>query len=450
MNRNPEIGYENGIGRMMGPGDVPKVQQMGQQQSYSVAVEVLRMLENVFRLNEKTHTKPPHSFKREFWYPLAGEPAVKLRGNASDEVFTGLNGLDADAWEAYPDDAEMVRLIVRSKIQFVGIVDQNARTDLDFPRVTLKFAGTVPQYAPGAYNTPGREGSAIQFADKVVYDVPHLEKPIIAGFPSKIGKIVLVPCPATKESISARILHTTAHIVHDPAKYKRAMGRSEHIANSNMHTAVALKNAALINGLMLVDLLLKEGVLMLGPQAPELLGDELKAEVERAADAAAAAALVQQNSAPITARLAEALSLLHPGEHNIAQPATFAANLSTDQLRKWNRLEFDAGQRLFPLPNPDTGKLNARNEFGMRTSDIGTPISSGRSLESGEILRTPVGNLLGKSLTALPLAIQSLVIAIDEENRNKAGWAASTPNQPGIGLFTLSLVPEGGNSAKRI
>lgn len=446
--RNPEIGYENGIGRMMGPGDVPKVQQMGQQQSYSVAVEVLRMLENVFRLNEKTHTKPPHSFKKEFWYPLAGEPAVKMRGNASDEVFTGLNGLDADAWESYPDDPEMVRLIVRSKIQFVGIVDQNARTDLDFPRVTLKFGGTVPQYAPGAYNTPGREGGEIQFADKVVYDVPHLEKPIIAGFPSKIGKIVMVPCPATKESITARILHTTAHILHDPAKYKRAMGRSEHIANANMHTAVALKNAALVNGLMLVDLLLKQGVLTLGANAPELYGDELQRQVLAAP--ANADALVRENSAPITARLAEALSLLHPGEHNIAQPGVFAANLSTEQLRKWNQLEFDAGQRLFPLPNPETGKLNARNEFGMRTSDIDTPISSGRSLESGEILRTPVGNLLGKSLTAFPHAIQALVVAIDEENRNKAGWAASTPNQSGTGLFTLALVPEGGNSVKRI
>jgi hypothetical protein len=430
--RNPEIGFENGIGRMMGPGDVPKVQQMGQQQSYATAVDVLRASELVFRMNEKTHTKPPHSFEKQFWYPLAGEPAVKLRGNISDEVFTGLNGLDKEAWEAYPDDPEMARLIVRSKIQFVGIVDQNARTDIDFPRVTLKFAGTVPQYAPGAYNTPGREGAEIQFADKVIYDVPHLEKPIIAGFPGKIGKIVLVPCPATKESITARILHTTAHIIHDPAKYKRAMDRAEHIANANMHTAVALKNAALINGLMMVDLLLKEGVLVLTEKGQELDPN------------------FTNDSTDITARLAEALSLLHPGEHNVAQPGAFSASLTAAQLQKWNKLEFDLGQRLFPLKNPETGKMNARNEFGMRVGPLNQPVSTGRSLESGEVLRSPIGRLLEKSLTALPLMVQSLVVAIDEENRLKAGWAASTPNQAGTGLFTLSLVPEGGNSVKRV
>lgn len=430
--RNPEIGSVNGLGRMMGPSDVPKVQQMGQQQSYSVAVDVLRASELVYRLNEPTHTKPPHSFEKQFWYPLTGEPAVKLRGNASDEVFTALNGLDKEAWDAYPDDAEMARLVVRSKIQFVGIVDQNARTDIDFPRVTLKFAGTVPQYAPGAYNTTGREGAEIQFADKVIYDVPHLEKPIIAGFPGKIGKIVLVPCPATKESITARILHTTAHIIHDPAKYKNAMSRAEHVANANMHTAVALKNAALINGLMMVDLLIKEGVLTLGRSGNEL--DPAQTN----------------DSTDITARLAEALSLLHPGEHNVAQPGAFSAGLTGAELQKWNKLEFDLGQRLFPLKNPETGKMNARNEFGMRLNDLNQPVSSGRSLESGEVLRTPIGRLLEKSLTALPHAVQSLVVAIDDENRLKAGWAASTPNQTGTGLFTLSLVPEGGNCVKRV
>jgi hypothetical protein len=263
---------------------------------------------------------------------------------------------------------------------------------------------------------------------------------------------VLVPCPATKESITARILHTTAHIIHDPAKYKRAMGRAEHIANANMHTAVALKNAALINGLMMVDLLIKEGVLMPTPAAKELYSSELQAllQTDDAENQARLPSLVKEDSTDITARLAEALSLLHPGEHNVAQPGVFSASLTGAQLQKWNKLEFDLGQRLFPLKNPETGKMNARNEFGMRVGPLNQPISSGRSLESGEVLRTPIGRLLDKSLTALPHALQSLVVAIDEENRMKAGWAASTPNQAGTGLFTLSLVPEGGNSVKRV
>lgn len=426
---NPESGYGTG-GRTMSSSDVEKVQQMGQMQSYSVAVDTLRNLANVFRMNESTHAKAPHSLENEFWWPAAGEPAVKLRGNASDEVFTGLNGLDKEAWEAYPGDPEMARLVVRAMVQFVGIVDQSARTDIDFPRVTLKFAGTVPQYAPGAYNMPGLEGAQIQFADKVIYDVPNLENPLVPGLPGKIGKIVMVPCPATKESITARILHTTAHIIHDPANYKRAMQRAEHVAHANMHTALALKNAAIMNGLMMIDLLLKNNVLAVGRA-----GDDLDPEQVN-------------DSTTITTRLAEALSLLQPGEHNVAQPGAFSASLTSRELQTWNKIEFDLGQRLFPLKNPETGMLNARNEFGMRLNDLNQPESVARSLESGMILRTPAGRLLEKSLTATPLAIQAIVMSIDDDNRNKGGVAASTPNPTGFNLFTLYLSPEGGNSTK--
>lgn len=431
--RNPEIGWENGEGRSMGPGDQIKARQMPQQLAYKVAVEQLRNQKDAFQGNQKTFTSPPKDFKPEFWYPLAGEPAVRLRGNACDEVFTSLNGLDADLWEAYPDDPEMVRLIVRSKIQFVGIVDQNARTDLQSPLVTVQFAGTVSQYAPGIYNTPGRENAAIQFCDAVVYDVPNLQNPIVAGFPKQIGKIVMVPCPVTKESLAARIMRQVGHIVHDPAKYKRVMHRYEHIANANINAALALRNAAFVNGLMMVDLLLKANVLSVSNAAPEL-----------------AAGVAAGDTATITANLAEALSLLHPSDSNVAVPGAFAASLTQEQVQKYKRLEFDLAQRLFPVANPDTGKFNARTEFGMSEDELRGPVSTARSTQTGEILRTPVGRLLHKSLTAGALAIQSMAFAIDEETRNRAGWAASTPNQAGVGIFNLCLVPQGGMSAKNI
>lgn len=429
--RNPELGYESGLNRAMGPGDQAKVKQMVQQQSYRVDVEQLAKQKQAFGGDAKTHTKADMAlFDPKFWLPLTDEPAVKLRGKTSDAVFTALNGIDTEAWESYPGDAEMARLVVRSKIQFVGIVDQNARPDKDEPKVTVQYAGTVTQYAPGIYNIPGREDGEIQFSNRVVYDVPNLVNPIVAGFPQKIGKIVLVPCQVTKESIAARILHVSSHIVHDPAKYKLAMANFDAIADANQNTAMAIRNAALVNGLMMIDYLLKEKVLAIGAAAPELAGG---------------------NSAESTVKLAEALSLLYPGEHNVAQPSSFSTGLTSAQLQAWNRREFDIVQRLLPLPNPDTGKMNARNEFGMEfDQEIGAPRSQGRSLETGDILRTPIGGLLRQSLTAMPHLIQSLALAIDDENRNCAGWAASTPNQAGTAQFNLCLVPQGGMAAKFI
>lgn len=429
--RNPEVGYENGLGRAMGPGDQNKVRQAVQQLSYKVATDQLRKQQYALTSGEKTHTKaPPTLFAKELWYPKNGEPAVRLRDNMSDEVFTALNGIDDDACSVYPDDEEMARLIVRSKVQLVGIVDQDARTDMKETRVTVQFAGTVSQIAPGQYNIPGREGAEIQLGNTIVYDVPNLTNPIVAGFPGQIGKIVMIPCVVTKESIAARVLTLVGHIIHDPARYKRAMGRYEYIANANMNAALALKNAAIVNGLMMVDLLLKRGVLTLSAETPELT---------RGVDSAAT-----------TAELAEALSLIYPGEHNIAQPGAFAGKLTTAQVQKWNKIEFDLSQRLFPVPNPSTGKINARTEFGMTVDALGTPVSSGRSLESGEILRTPIGNLLSKSLTSTSIAIQSLAYAIDEETRNRAGIAMSTPNQSGTGIFSISLGIQGGMTAKNI
>lgn len=422
--RNPEVGWENGRGRAMGPGDQPKVQQAGIQQSYHVDIETQRMQRQIIAQGKRTHSAAPAmgDFRlRE------GEPAVKLR-HKGDEVFTCISLLDEQFMEHYPEDPEMARLCIRSIIQFVGIVDQDARDDMFAPKVTLKIGGTVPQIAPGEYNVAGQENAVIQTGNKVVYDVPDLISPIIAGAGRPPGKLLMVPRAADKTSVSSRLMRTIAHIIHDPNKYKTAMQRHEHVCNSSMNAAVAIKNMALIHGLMFLDLLVSAGVVTIA--APELNTNNASQEEK-------------------IARIAEGLSMMYPGEHNLLQPGKFAASLTQAQRRTWNELALKTNQRLFPLPNPDNGKLNAASEFGFSINPNGqVPTSKGRSLETGELLRTPVGTLLGKSLTAFQYALESIVVMADDETRNVAGWAASTPNQLGTGEFTLVLAPQGGIAYK--
>jgi len=423
--RNPQIGWYNGDQRSMGPGDQPKVQQAGINQPYHVDTETIQRQETIFANGMPTHTKPPlaMNFKLQEM-----EPAVKLRGKG-DGVFTALNGLDQQFFARYPKDPEMARRCLSSILQFVGIVHQDARTDLSAPLVTLVVGGSISQVAPGQYNIPGLETAEIQFTDAVVYEVPNLVKPIVPGNAQNTGKILMVARPQTKQSISEGILLETAHILHDPANYIEAMEKFEPIANAKMNTAIALRNAALINGLMFVDVLLQKGVLQFAGRNAQLFDGETSVEK--------------------VAQLAEVLSLLHPGEHNVAQAGEFASRLTLEDQGAWKKTEFDLFQRLLPLPNPNTGNYNLRNEFGVITEANGIPRSIGRS-ETGEVLRTPVGQLLNQTLTATSHMIQAVALAIDEDRRNCAGWAMNTPNQDGTGYFQLALVKQGGLSAKGV
>lgn len=425
MNSFPQNG-RSPQDRTMGPGDQPKVQQAAINHAYHVDTDTIERQQAIFANGQATHSKPPlaNNFKLQEM-----EMAVKLRGKA-DGVFTALNGLDAQFYERYPEDPEMARRCLASILQIVGVVHQDARTDLGAPLVTLVISGSIAQIAPGKYNIPGLETAEIQFTDAVVYDVPSLKNPIVGGNPATTHKIVMVPRPQTKKSISEGILRETAHILHDPANYVAAMNKFEHIANAKMHTAIALRNATLINGLMFLDVLLENGI------------------VQFTAAPAKGAVFDGADRPEKVAQLAEVLSLLHPGEHNVAEAGEFASRLSLADQGAWKKIEFDLFQRLLPLPNPSTNSYNLRNEFGV-TDEAGVPRSNGRT-DSGEVKRTPVGHLLNKTLTATQHMIQALAVAIDEERRNCAGWAMNTPNQDGTNYFQLALVPRGGLSAKGV
>jgi hypothetical protein len=426
MNPFPKNGW-GGQPPQMGPGDQPKVQQAGMNHAYHVDIDTIERQQAIFANGQATHSKPPlaNNFKLQEM-----EMAVKLRGKG-DGVFTALNGLDAQFYERYPEDPEMARRCLASILQIVGIVHQDARTDLSAPLVTLVISGSIAQIAPGKYNIPGLETAEIQFTDAVVYDVPNLKNPIVGGNPANTHKIVMVPRPQTKKSISEGILRETAHILHDPANYTAAMNKFEQIANAKMHTAIALRNATLINGLMFLDVMLANGIVQFTPGSVKGATFDGVEQPEK------------------VAQLAELLSLLHPGEHNVAEAGEFASRLSLADQGAWKKVEFDLFQRLLPLPNPATNRYNLRNEFGVITPEGGVPRATGRT-ETGEVMRTPVGHLLNKTLTATQHMIQALAVAIDEEKRNCAGWAMNTPNQDGTNYFQLALVPHGGLSAKGV
>ena len=420
---NPRVGFETGMGRAFGPGDQPKVKQANIYVSYRVDTETQRMQRALYNSGAKLLSLAPAGGDFRL---LEGEPAFKIRGK-SDEVLTALNGLEFEFMEAYANDPEMARQCVRSVVQFMGIVEQSARTDMQEPRVTLCVAGSVNMMPPGEYNFGGAENSHIVSGNRVVMDVPSLRAPIVGGSGLSQNKLLLVPRAADASPISSRLTREIAHIVNDPSKYKSVMQRFEKVCNSKLNAAVAILNWHKISALMAINLLVNAKVLRFNTEEfPELGRAESPTEEK-------------------VAKLGEGISLMHLGDQYGAMPQGQMVNsLTAAKVRQWANISARLNGALFPLPSPDTGKLNAVNEFGFTMKDNGQYESLGRSRENGEIESTPVGTLLAKSLTAADYAIQSLAVMIDDEIRNEAGWAASTPNQHGTAWTQVVLQLQGG------
>jgi hypothetical protein len=418
---NPHVGFENGTNRAFGPGDQPKMKQANIYVSYRVDTETIRMQRAAYTSGMPMLSHPPagNDFRL-----LEGEPAFKIRGKG-DEVFTALNGLEAEFMEAYINDPEMARLCVRSVIQFVGMVEQSARTDMQEPRVTLCVAGSVNVVAPGEYNNPGQANSQFVAGNRVNWDVPNLKSPIVGGSGISKNKILGVPIGADATPISSRLVRQLAHIVNDPIKYKSIMSRFDRQSNSMVNAAVAIVNWQKVSALMVINQLVNEGYLSFNTgqnQHPELAGATVAEQI---------------------AKLGEGISVGDP--HGVMPPNQFTSSLSGELTRKYANTTARLNNVMFPLPDPTTGKYNAYNEFGFDLRGRnGQPHSIGRSTENGEILRTPVGLLLQKSLTATEYAIQSIAILIDDDTRMEAGWAASTPNQHGTAWGQIVLQPHGG------
>lgn len=422
-NRPYRYGF-NGQGRSLGYGDAPKVARGEITSAYQVDVRTLTKMQDVFD-NEDKRSLMKRPGQGGFRL-LEGEMAFKVRGGGN-RVLTALNGLDAEIVEVYPDDRELVRDILSMLIQPVGVVREDARTDQDFPQVTLRVGGTCPQGAPNIYNVPGQQAAIITTACAVVYDVPNLSDPVQYG--TKAGgraenKVTLVARAADKTSVARKIQNVLGNLIHDPEKFKRALKEHPGVANSWLHVGLRVVNSFKVSLLMSLDLLLKEDIIRISPNAPELLDAD---------------GTTQLTSEDTVARLGELLGVLD-------QRRVFGS-LTTAQRSRWKTLDFNLKQRMVPVPDPQSKTYNAANEFGfVRDVANNTWSSKARVGQTGELRRDPIGKLLELSLTHLPQLLEAFTVATYDERRKEMGVALTSPSLAGTCIFDMMLTPHGGLS----
>lgn len=420
MNRQFRSGHD-GTGRSLGYGGTPKVTQGGVYFPSDIDTETLDKMQKAFDSQDKrTITNRPGPGG---WRLLEGEMAFKVRG--SDSVLTALNGLEADLFEIYPDDREMVRACLEAMIQPIGFVVEDARTDTAQPRVNLQVGGTHPSGAPSVYNIPGQEDALISQGSAVVFGVPNLSDP--AQFGTKAGgkaenKITLQPRAADKRSVARRVQLVLGQIINNPAKYMRAMKDFAHIATATTKCALRLITSFKVALLMGVDLLLKNDIIRISPNAPELL------------DAAGA----QLTNEQTVARLGELIGVL--------DRRSVYGGLNVRRRAFWNEFDFDLKQRILFVPDPDSKAYNARNEFGFRRDPANNTWTSVARETTGEAKRDPIGRLFKLQLTHFNNLLETFTEAAWEERRLTMGRAESAPSTADTSVFTILMQPHGGLS----
>src|SRR5690606_32508345 len=204
----------------------------------------------------------------------------------------------------------------------------DGRTDIDEPQVTLRVGGTVPQGSPCIFNVPGQVNAQIDVGNMVVYDVPDLRDPIQFGNSASgrpINKVTLVARAADKTSTARRIQNVLGSIVHDPAKFERAMVDHAAAATAMTRAALSIVNSYKTSLLMGLDLLLKNDIVRVSPSARELLDN----------------GGAQLDSDETVARLGELIGVL--------DKRAVYASLGAAERAKYANLEFDLKQRFLPV-----------------------------------------------------------------------------------------------------
>jgi len=409
----------NGNGRQLGYGDGKKVKQGGINSSFRVDTIGLRESSAILSAGDKaTRTKMPgpNGFRL-----VENEMAFKVLGGG-DRVRTALNGLDAPLCAAYPDNPELVRALLFEMIQPMGIVEEDARTDKNEPKVTLTIGGTASLGAPAAYNFGELSNPHIVPGAQVVFDVPNLDEPVQYGNTRSgvpMHKIRLVPRAADKRTCATRIQTIVAQVNHDPAKFKEALTDHHQLAHSWMHISRAIVTSYKTALLMGINLLIKQGVL----------------EVAEGNGLDAAPGAADLSSEEVVARMGEFLSLLKEGRAS--------AQLNAAQRKKWKEIEFGLRSRMVPTPNPQSKKYNLAHEFGFSVQAGGYQ-SMARVNGTGTPKNDQLGRLLQHSLTHFPQMLQAVCTAVYSERKNAMGVALTEPSNQGTGLFQLYLQPHGG------
>lgn len=440
MNRPLRFGFD-GTGRSLGYGGAPKVSRGEITSAYDVDVRTLTAMQDVFdNEDKKSLMKRPGEGGFRL---LEGEKAFKVRGGGS-RVLTALNGLDAEFVEVYPNDREMVRDLLSMVIQPIGIVREDARTDQDAPQVTLRVGGSCPDGAPNIYNVKGQEGALITTGCAIVWDVPSLTDPVQFG--TRAGgraenKVMLVARAADKRSTARMIQNLMGHILHDPARFKKAMKEHPRVANAMSKVTMRAVTSYKMAFLMGVDHCLKHGILqVVGAPTPVLPnGQPAKPSPALLGAPAGDGSYAALSSEDTTARLAELVGVLDKRQR--------FGTLSAPEKAFWSEFEFNINQRMIPVPDPRNEAYNASNEFGMvRDRANNTWVSKGRIGQSGNLKRDPIGRLLEKSLTHFPLLLEAFTEANFEERRKMMGTALTTPSLADTCIFDMQIIPHGGLS----
>ena len=417
MNRAVRYGT-HGSGRDLAHRDGKKVSQQAITASYWVDKQTMEQQMRVYDDNDQRSLMSRPNESDGAFRLLEGEIAFKVKGRG-DSVLTALNGLDAPFVKIFPNNPQLVRALLDSIIIPIGIVEQDARTDIIDPKVTLHVGGTIPSGAPQKYNVPGQEKAFVTSGCQVVAGAPDLCNPIMFGNPEggkPRGKVVLVLRAADKTSTAKRIRLVLGSFVHNPSKFRAAMSDYKKIALSVENAALSVINSYKVSALSVINLLLERGVLSVNNARSELRG-----------------------AAPteVTTRLAELLGVL--------ERRRVYAELSAQERAFYTKLEFDLKQRMLPVPDPKSEAYNVRNEFGFSyDQQRNTWTSIARQDQTGLPRRTPAGQFLRHTLTHFDSMVETLMQAFYSEKEHVLGQALNTPSNTGSGIFHLHLMPHGG------
>lgn len=411
----------SGGGRALGFGQAPLVSRGSVPTGATIDTATIA----ASRANMMSKSKSSLMPVTEDFRLLAGEMAFKVRGSRS--VLTTLNGLDVQFVEQFPNQPEVVAALLESIIQPIGVVEFDARTDTRGanPPVTLLVGGTVPQGSPCLFNRPGQEKSAVTFGGRVIFGVPNLSDPKQFGNPGSgrsSGKVGLVARGQDKRSFATRATLMIGTIVNDPTKFRKALKDYPLVANSWTNLSFRLLKSYKVAALMLIDLLLKRNILSVDPAALELLdsqGNELDSE-------------------ETVTQIAKLLG--------VVEPVGAYATLTAAQRKKWKELAFEANGRMTLAPLGTSG-YNAAHEFGFGyNAETGEWGSKARAGQTGEIQRTPTGDLLKLQITHMQMLLESCAECMFDENRLCMGIALTEPSNAATGRFDMLLQVHGGMS----
>ena len=421
MTARPKRFGFRGNGRSLGPGDQPLVARGEITMQYDVDVQALSKAQHAYMNPDvKLLTKQPGPGGFNL---LKDEIAVKLRFGGHG-VFTQVGGFEGSIVSAFPDDPDTVRDIMESMFQYVGVVREDARTDVDHPRVTLRIGGSCPLGYPGASNVPGQESNDhIEFGDRIIATLPNLKAPIQygneqSGVPA--DKVMMTIRAASKEAPARRIQNVIAQLLHRPDRFAQALKDFPKIANAWTKVGLRFIQSYKVSFLMGLDLFLSLGIIQVANDVSELLDS-------------GGNALSSQDT---VTRIAELIGVL---DDRVAM-----SSLTQARREFWRLLAFNLKHRLISAPNPKNNAYNASYEFGFIPDEANHTWTSMARSQKGEILRTPAGRLLEQQMTHMPNMIQSVVEVCAEEDRNCIGVALSSPSQRGTGRFDAYLQARGG------